>query len=242
MSKKEKKSDDSIKDLKIDANTSNRGRDIAKFMPIVEMIARKEVSNMAGNMISYDELVNTGLIAINKLIESVKNKKDQDTEYNSSYIAQSVKWAMKDEMRSRQSWYGVKRTEPTPAASKKKKKTKDSSETTEIKNVEDARKAVFEVIMSVESMYDDSGFSPEDKNSPEYLEHLELLEMKESLKKSINKLPDNLRKVIEMRFYQDMSGNEAAEALGVTPSRISHMINEAVKKLKVLMVGEGYKD
>ena len=229
MSKKEKKSDDSIKDLKIDANTSNRGRDIAKFMPIVEMIARKEVSNMAGNMISYDELVNTGLITINKLIESVKNKKDQDTEYNSSYIAQSVKWAMKDEMRSRQSWYGVKRTEPAPAASKKKKKT-------------NARTAVFEVIMSVESMYDDSGFSPEDKNSPEYLEHLELLEMKESLKKSINKLPDNLRKVIEMRFYQDMSGNEAAEALGVTPSRISHMINEAVKKLKVLMVGEGYKD
>ena len=45
-----------------------------------------------------------------------------------------------------------------------------------------------------------------------------------------------------MRFYENMSGNEVAEALNVTPSRISHMIKEATKKLKVLMIAEGYND
>lgn len=237
------KQQEDIKSLKIDSNTSNRGRDIAKFMPIVEMIARKEMRSTT-QVLSYEELVNTGLIAVNKLIETAKVT--PNTEYNSSYIAQSVKWAMKDETRSRQTWYGVKRMEGTAndkieQVKDTRKKEADPTETTVIKTFDDARKAIFEVIMSVESMQDDLGLAPEDQNSPEFLEHLELLEMKQSLKKAVAKLPKNLKQVIEMRFYDEMSGNEVAEALSVTPSRISHMINEAVKKLKILMVSEGYK-
>ena len=144
---------------------------------------------------------------------------------------------MKDEIRSRQSWFGVKKTD----SSSKSKAAADSTETTIINTADDARKAVFEVIMSIDSMHDDSGYSPSD-DSPEHLEHLELLEMKASLKKSVSKLPDNLRDVIEMRFFKNMGGNEVAAKLGVTPSRVSHMISEAVKKLRIFMVAEGYKD
>lgn len=226
---------EALKDLKIDSSTSNRGRDIAKFMPIVEMIARKELHNRSNKFISYDELVNTGLIAINKLIESAKAK--EDTEYNSSYIAQSVKWAMKDEVRSRQSWYGVKSKVPGDNSVEREL---DPTETTEIKDLDDARKAVFEVIMSVEGLEEDLGFNPPDPNHQEHLERLELLSMKKSLRKSIDKLPENLREVIVLRFYENKSGNEVAEKLGVTPSRISHMIKEATKRLKMFMVGEGY--
>lgn len=228
-----------IKSLEITSETTTRGADIAKFMPLVEMIARKEYgSRKYQNIFSFDELVNTGLIAVNNLIEQARSK--QDTKYNSSYIAQSVKWAITDELRKRQSWYGVKRTAPSVDSAKPKKEA-DPTETTVIKTTEDARKAVFEVIMSVEGMEDDLGFAPAD-DSEDHLDRLELLAMKESLKKSISKLPDNLKKVIMMRFYENMSGNEVAEALNVTPSRISHMIKEATKKLKVLMIAEGYND
>ncbi len=238
MAKKKQLTKEEIKEtLKITSKTSNRGRDIAQFMPIVEMIARKESQSISNHVISYDELVNTGLIAVNKLIITANSTKD--TEYNSSYIAQSVKWAMKDEVRSRQSWFGVKKTEPIDKKAIQKKA--DASETTEVKTLDDARKAVFEVIMSVEGLHEDVGFSPTDE-SPEHLEQLELVEMKENLMKSVHKLPDNLRSVVEMRFYKNMSGNEVAKELGVTPSRISHMINEAVKKLKISMVAAGYKD
>jgi RNA polymerase sigma factor (sigma-70 family) len=153
---------------------------------------------------------------------------------------------MKDEIRSRQSWYGVKKTvtwEDLDESTPKKPETEseiDPTETTVINNIDDARKAVFEVIMSVEGLEEDSGFSPADPNAEEHLERLELLEMKSSLQKAISKLPDNLKQVIEMRFYTNLSGNEVAERMQVTPSRISHMIREAVKKLKVLMVAEGY--
>ena len=236
---------DKIKALKIDSDTSNRSKEIAKFTPIVEMIARKEVQSKSKQIISYEELVNTGLIAVNKLIESARL--NSGTEYNSSYIAQSVKWAMKDEVRSRQSWYGVKKVIAVKGDSidakdpnAKGAEGKDSTETTVIKSVDDARKAVFEVIMSVEGLEEDVGFSPSDPNATSELERLELVGMKNSLKKSISKLPDNLRKVIEMRFYKNLSGNEVAEKLEVTPSRISHMIREATKKLKVLMIAEGY--
>lgn len=248
MAKKSKKTltKDEIKaKLKITSQTSVK--DVEEFMPIVEMIARKESNQIPNNVISYDELLNTGLIAVDKLIKTAN--KTKDTEYNSSYIAQSVKWAMKDEVRVRQAWYGVKKTDPgsksagTKVAPKAKKgKNSDPSETTVINTVEDARKAVFEVIMSVESLEEDVGFTPADENAAEHLEHLELLEMKDSLRKSVAKLPDNLKRVIEMRFYEGLSGNEAAEKLNVTPSRISHMINEAIKRLKIFMTAEGYKD
>ena len=228
-----------IKSLEITSETTTRGAEIAKFMPLVEIIARKEYrSRKYQNIFSFDELVNTGLIAVHNLIEQAKSKKD--TKYNSSYIAQSVKWAITDELRKRQSWYGVKRTAPSQDSAKTKKEA-DPTETTVIKTADDFKKAVFEVIMSVEGMEEDLGFAPAD-NSEDHLDRLELLAMKNSLKKSVDKLPENLKKVVVMRFYENMSGNEVAEALNVTPSRISHMIKEATKKLKVFMIAEGYND
>lgn len=235
-------SDDKIKSLKIDSKTSNKGKDVAQFMPIVEMIARKEYGGKTGKILSYEELVNTGLIAINKLIDVAKNS--ETVEYNSSYIAQSVKWAMKDELRSRQSWYGVKKVvaldKDSIDATGTKSKQETGSAREEVKTIDDARRAVFEVIMSVDSMAEDTGFSPADPNGVDESDRLELLAMKNSLKKAISKLPENLRKVIELRFYHNASGNEVAEKLNVSPSRISHMIKEATKKLRVLMVAEGY--
>ena len=234
--------DDKIKSLKIDSSTSNKGKDVAQFMPIVEMIAKKEYSGKTGKVLSYDELVNTGLIAVNKLIEVARNS--DSVEYNSSYIAQSVKWAMKDELRSRQSWYGVKKVvaldKDSIDATGAKSKAETGTAREEVKTADDARRAVFEVIMSVDSMAEDTGFSPADPNGVDESDRLELLSMKNSLKKAVSKLPDNLRKVIELRFYSNASGNEVAEKLGVSPSRISHMIKEATKKLRVLMVAEGY--
>lgn len=239
------KQEDKIKSLKINAKTTNSSKELATFQPLVEMIARKEIQTKSKQFITYDELVNTGFIAVNKLIESAKHT--NDTEFNSSYIAQSVKWAMKDEVRARQSWYGVKKVVPVAGTKEDKiakeaeaEKKADAKGTTQIKSLDDARSVVYEVIMSVEGMEEDVGFTPADLSSPEHLERLELLEMKSSLKKAVSKLPDNLRKVIEMRFYKNMSGNEVAEKLAVTPSRISHMIKDATKKLKVLMTAEGY--
>jgi RNA polymerase sigma factor FliA len=235
-------SDDKIKSLKIDSKTSNKGKEVAQFMPIVEMIARKEYGGKTGKILSYDELVNTGLIAINKLIEVAKTS--ETVEYNSSYIAQSVKWAMKDELRSRQSWYGVKtvvaldKDSIDATGAKSKEETGVARE--EVKTFDDARRAVFEVIMSVDSMAEDTGFSPADPNGVDESDRLELLAIKNSLKKAISKLPENLKKVIELRFYNNASGNEVAEKLNVSPSRISHMIKEATKKLRVLMIAEGY--
>ncbi len=221
------------KTLVINNETTCKGKDIARFMPIVEMIARKELRSSSGQYLNYEEMVNTGLITINKLIENARAGKN--IQYNSSYIAQSVKWAMKDEMRSRQGWYGVKRTELAETKH-------NDDEVGEIETMDDARRAVFEVIMSVESLEDDVGFSPTDTSDPRMLDHLEMLEMKQALIKAVSKLPDNLKHVVQMRFIDELTGNEVAEKLGVTPSRISHMINEAVRKLKVLMAAEGYRE
>ena len=234
-------SEEKIKSLTITSKTGTSDRELAKFMPIVEMIARKILQTSAyAQIASFEELVNTGLISVSKLINTARHT--PDTEYNSSYIAQSVKWAIKDELRSRQGWYGVKHVTPTensPEAKAEKEAKEADKGITKINNMDDARQAVFEVILSVEGLEEEAGFNPKDQ-SPEVLEQLELVSMKNSLKKSVSKLPENLRDVISLRFYHGLSGNEVAKKLGVSPSRISHMIRESVKKLKVLMVAEGY--
>ncbi len=234
--------EDKYKNLKITAETSNKGREIEQFMPLVQMIARKESQSKSKQIMSFEEMINSGLISVNKLIETAK--RNPGTEYNSSYIAQSIKWAIKDEIRSRQSWYGVKKVVALdPESIDAKPKEENNSDPTIIKNIstaEDMRAAVFEVIMSVESMEEDVGFVPGDESHQDHLDRLELLGIKTSLQKAVAKLPENLRQVIELRYYKALSGNEVAEKIGVTPSRISHMIREAVNKLRVLMVAEGY--
>ena len=98
----------STRDLFIDPNTGTSEEILKQFLPIVEMVVKKEYMTIPSYLAEYSELINIGLLTVNKLLHDVK--KNNKT-YNSSYIAQAVKWAIKDELRSKYNWYGVKQTQ-----------------------------------------------------------------------------------------------------------------------------------
>ena len=98
----------STRDLFIDSNTGTNEETLKKFLPIVEMVVKKEYRTMPSYLAEYSELINIGLLTVHKLLHDVK--KNNKT-YNSSYIAQAIKWAIKDELRSKYNWYGVKQTQ-----------------------------------------------------------------------------------------------------------------------------------
>src|SRR3989338_10708527 len=104
-SSKQEKPPSSTKDLFIGPETGTSETVLKSFLPIIEMVVKKEYKTIPSYLAEYSELINIGLLTVNKLLKDVvKNNKT----YNSSYIAQAIKWAIKDELRVKYNWYGVK--------------------------------------------------------------------------------------------------------------------------------------
>ena len=226
------------KDLFIGPETGIGEKVLRRYLPIVEMVVKKEYRTIPSYLAEYGELINIGLISVNKLLnEGTKNNKI----YNSSYIAQAVKWAIKDELRTKYNWYGVKQTQ-----SKAEDELGNTSSPKEIVNEEDTQniseeeavEKVFETILYLDDLVVEN--VPQDQMDKDELARLELLELKAALKRAIEKLPEKHKRVMEMRFYEGKRGNDVAQELGVTPSRISHMIQDAIEKLRQTLTNEGF--
>lgn len=238
-SKKEKQKEKppvSTKELFIGPDTGVGEEVLKQYMPIIEMVVKKEYKTIPSYLAEYSELINIGLISVNKLLNEVtKNNKT----YNSSYIAQAVKWAIKDELRSKYNWYGVKQTQTKDKTlessdSLREITSNDASELTE----EEATEKVFETILYLDDFQRET--IPQSQMTMDELARLELMELKAAVKKAIGKLPEKHRQVIEMRFYEGKRGNDIASWLGVTPSRVSHMIQDAIEKVRQSLLKEGF--
>lgn len=228
----------STKDLFIGPDTGGGEKALKQFLPIVEMVVRKEYKSIPPYLAEYSELINIGLLSVNKLLNEVsKNNKT----YNSSYIAQAVKWAIKDELRTKYNWYGVKqekeKTSKEGFEGDYPREIASEGEQEEISQ-EEATERVFETILYLEDFPRET-VTPEQMAGDE-LAKLELLELKAAVKRAIDKLPPKHKKVMEMRFYEGKRGNDVASELGVTPSRVSHMIQDAINKVRQTLKVEGF--
>ena len=231
----------STKDLFIGPDTGIGESVLKRFLPIVEMVVKKEFKTIPSYLAEYSELINIGLLSINKLLNDVaKNKKT----YNSSYIAQAVKWAIKDELRVKYNWYGVKQSKAKDSSDESSSEFNNEYEdqssegnvTTGAQEAETER--VFESILYLDDFQREN--ISKDQMSTDELARLELLELKAALKRAIDKLPPKHKQVIELRFYEGKKGNDIAAWLGVTPSRVSHMIQDAIEKVRQSLSVEGF--
>lgn len=230
----------STKDLFIDSATGIGEEVLKRFLPIVEMVVKKEYKTIPSYLAEYSELINIGLMTVNKLLYEVNETKKK---YNSSYIAQAVKWAIKDELRSKYNWYGVKQAQAKDSIQDEYDPGVNPREITgedevHVLNEEEAAGKIFETILYLEDLPRET-ISKEQMTSDE-LARLELLELKAAVRRAIDKLPPKHKQVIELRFYEGKRGNDIADWLGVTPSRVSHMIQDAVEKLRQSLIKEGF--
>ena len=77
--------------------------------------------------------------------------------------------------------------------------------------------------------------APEPASYPDPQEHIENKERAESIAKAIKKLKPKYRDVLYLYYYKDLSREEVAKRLGITPHRVSERVNYSQKLLKKLL-------
>lgn len=211
---------------------------IAKYLPLVERVAKVEYRRIPSHMVDYEELVSIGAIAIQALM---KNKTVEEVEnFNTSYLATATRWAIRNELRSRYKWYTLKHSKAVEESEEGEVKPLEGEESPAPAVEGEAaanpagtvREAVYETILSIEGISEGSdGDTPYDflsdgSSTPE--ENLEVIELGRAIKKAIENLPPKERTIMEYRFYRNMQVKDIATIVGLSSSRITRIVQSSL--------------
>jgi predicted DNA-binding protein (UPF0251 family) len=64
-------------------------------------------------------------------------------------------------------------------------------------------------------------------------EHLPPSELQDTVRRALDRLPQRMRAAIVLRYYEDMSEPEIADALGVSRGTVKSTVSRAVAKLRI---------
>jgi len=208
---------------------------LKQYVSIVQKVAKIEQRRVPNHMVEYEELVSIGIIAVQAMI---KNKtEEQLTKYNDAYMGTAVKWAIRNELRHRYKWYSLKH-----------KTDKDDDETGEDDtSAGKVKEAVYETILSIDGLAasatdNDSTFDFIKDPSALPDEKAEIVELSRLIKEAISTLPQKERTVVEYRFYRNMQAKDIAVQVGLSPSRITRIIQSALTTIREYLAARGRQD
>ena len=184
---------------------------LRSYLDLINKIAKVEYKSISSqHLIEFDELVNIGIQTVDILCSDDKNEA-----YNDSYLSTAIKWAIRNELRRRYRWHGVRHN------------CKESEA-----QANEIREAIYKTILSTDEMYDnDKPFEVKDaRKNPE--ESCEFEQMSDAIKKAISTLPRRERELIESKFFQEKKLHELSEEFSISPSRISRIIKSGLDKIK----------
>ena len=221
---------------------------IKQYVGIVQKIARVEHRRIPNHMIEYEELVSIGVIALQTLI---KDKTEEQLErYNEAYIGTAVRWAIRNELRHRYKWYTLKHKKEEgadPYISDQASEDTDSDDMGFSISPAKVREAVYETILSIDGL----AAAATDNASPfDFIkdpsampdEKAEIVEMSRLVKQAIAKLPQKERTVVEYRFYRNMQAKDIATMVGLSPSRITRIIQFSLNEIREYLKSRGRED
>lgn len=207
---------------------------LKQYVSIVQKVAKIEQRRVPNHMIEYEELVSIGIIAVQAMI---KNKtEEQLAKYNDAYMGTAVKWAIRNELRHRYKWYSMKH---------KADSSEDEGE--EGTSAGKVKEAVYETILSIDGL----AASATDNDSPfDFIkdpsalpdEKAEIVELSKLIKQAIATLPQKERTVVEYRFYRNMQAKDIAKQVGLSPSRITRIVQSALASIREYLAARGRQD
>jgi len=201
---------------------------IQEYIDIVEKVAKVEHRRIPSHMVEFEELLSIGIIAIQALI---KNKTPEQLErYNIAYVATAVRWAIRNELRIRYKWYSLKH---------KSEEEFEPEEEVEGMDMQKAkiRETIYETVLSIDGL----AAAASDNDSPfDFLkdkhatpdEQAEITEMGRMIRAAISKLPPKERTVVEYRFYRNMQVKDIATQIGLSPSRVTRIVQSSLNFIK----------
>ena len=222
---------------------------IKQYIGIVQKIARVEHRRIPNHMIEYEELVSIGIIAVQTLIKG--KTEDQLAHYNEAYIGTAVKWAIRNELRHRYKWYTLKHKKEDDAEDSYVSEINDSEQPSDDMGFSispnKVREAVYETILSIDGL----AAAATDNASPfDFIkdphampdEKAEIVEMSKLIKQAIAKLPQKERTVVEYRFYRNMQAKDIATMVGLSPSRITRIVQYSLNQIREYLKAKGRED
>ena len=222
---------------------------IKQYIGIVQKIARVEHRRIPNHMIEYEELVSIGIIAVQTLIKG--KTEEQLAHYNEAYIGTAVKWAIRYELRHRYKWYTLKHKKEDDAEDSYVSEINDSEQPSDDMGFSispnKVREAVYETILSIDGL----AAAATDNASPfDFIkdphampdEKAEIVEMSKLIKQAIAKLPQKERTVVEYRFYRNMQAKDIATMVGLSPSRITRIVQYSLNQIREYLKAKGRED
>ncbi len=189
---------------------SKQAVNLKSHRELIETIAKVEYQKLSAcHLIEYLELVNIGTQTLYNLF-----KNNDPEQFNNSYLATAIKWAIRNEVRRRYKWYSMKNRQGCS------------------EEHDDLREAVYKTILSIDEMAESESPTQikDAKKTPE--ESMEFLELKHEIVEAIKKLPKRERDLIESKFFQDKKLREIAIEFDISPSRISRIIQSGLNRIK----------
>ena len=222
---------------------------IKQYVGIVQKVARVEHKRIPNHMIEYEELVSIGIIAVQTLIKG--KTEEQLAHYNEAYIGTAVKWAIRNELRHRYKWYTLKHKKEDDAEDSYVSEFNDSEQPSDDMGFSispnKVREAVYETILSIDGL----AAAATDNASPfDFIkdphampdEKAEIVEMSKLIKQAIAKLPQKERTVVEYRFYRNMQAKDIATMVGLSPSRITRIVQYSLNQIREYLKAKGRED
>ena len=211
------------------------------YIDIIQKVARVEYKRIPSHMLDCEELVSIGIIAIQALF---KNKtEEQLANYNSSYIATAVRWAIRNELRNRYKWYTLKHKKEDDDIEGEYDEYSDNQSTLDV-SPSKVREAVYETILSIDSIMaassdNDSPFDFIKDTSATPDEKAEIGELSKLIKEAIAKLPQKDRTIVEYRFYRNMQVKQIATMVGLSSSRITRIVQASLNQVREYLQKRG---
>lgn len=211
------------------------------YIDIIQKVARVEYKRIPSHMLDCEELVSIGIIALQALF---KNKtEEQLANYNSSYIATAVRWAIRNELRNRYKWYTLKHKKEDDDIEGEYDEYSDNQSTLDV-SPSKVREAVYETILSIDSIMaassdNDSPFDFIKDTSATPDEKAEIGELSKLIKEAIAKLPQKDRTIVEYRFYRNMQVKQIATMVGLSSSRITRIVQASLNQVREYLQKRG---
>ncbi len=210
---------------------------LKQYVSIVQRVAKIEQRRVPNHMIEYEELVSIGIIAVQAMIKG--KTEEQLQKYNDAYMGTAVKWAIRNELRHRYKWYSMKQ--------KSDNEGDEGGEEGPENSPTSVKEAVYQTILSIDSL----AAAASDNDSPfDFIkdphampdENAEIVEMSRLIKEAIANLPQKERTVVEYRFYRNMQAKDIATMIGLSPSRITRIIQGALVQIREYLKSKGRND
>ena len=210
------------------------------YIDIIQKVARVEYKRIPSHMLDCDELVSIGIIALQALF---KNKSEEDLKnYNSSYVATAVRWAIRNELRNRYKWYTLKHKKED-GEEETGEEYSDNQSALDVSPTK-VREAVYETILSIDSIMAASSdnespfdFIKDTSATPD--EKAEISELSKLIKEAISKLPQKDRTIVEYRFYRNMQVKQIATMVGLSSSRITRIVQASLNHVREYLQKRG---